>query len=153
MRVPLIRSCTPYGFTRLIEHVGVSPKGKHCVIVAASNIVGRPMALEVLLMGGTVTVCHRFSGDLEPFVRAADILVVAVGKPGIVRGDWIKPGSIVIDVGINRGVDGAFCGDVEFESASRRAAWITTVPGGVGPMTGAMLVKNTLEASLARPGA
>jgi methylenetetrahydrofolate dehydrogenase (NADP+)/methenyltetrahydrofolate cyclohydrolase len=150
LRVPLIRPCTPYGVTKLIEHVGVSPMGKHCVVVGASNIVGRPMALELLLMGGTVTVCHRFTGELAPYVSAADILVVAVGRPGIIRGEWIKPGSIIIDVGMNRSDDGKLCGDVDFAGAMQRAAWITPVPGGVGPMTVAMLMKNTLEAAVAR---
>lgn len=152
LRVPLIRPCTPFGVTKLIEHVGVSPKGKHCVVVGASNIVGRPMALELLLMGGTVTVCHRFTGDLAPFVNSADILVVAVGRPGIIRGEWIKRGSVVIDVGMNRTDGGKLCGDVDFEGALDRAAWITPVPGGVGPMTVAMLMKNTLEAAVARLG-
>ena len=150
LRVPLIRPCTPFGVTKLIEHVGISPMGKHCVVVGASNIVGRPMALELLLMGGTVTVCHRFTGDLAPYVKSADILVVAVGRPGIIRGEWIKPGSVVIDVGMNRSDDGKLCGDVEFDAAFERAAWITPVPGGVGPMTVAMLMRNTLEAALAR---
>ena len=150
LRVPLIRPCTPYGVTKLIEHVGVSPMGKHCGVVGASNIVGRPMALELLLMGGTVTVCHRFTGELAPYVSAADILVVAVGRPGIIRGEWIKPGSIIIDVGMNRSDDGKLCGDVDFAGAMQRAAWITPVPGGVGPMTVAMLMKNTLEAAVAR---
>ncbi|MDE2306536.1 MAG: bifunctional methylenetetrahydrofolate dehydrogenase/methenyltetrahydrofolate cyclohydrolase FolD [Gammaproteobacteria bacterium] len=150
LRVPLIRPCTPYGVTKLIDHVGLSPKGRHCVVIGASNIVGRPMALELLLMGGTVTVCHRFSGDLAPFVRDADILIVAVGRPGIIRGEWIKPGSLVIDVGMNRNAEGRLVGDVEFEAARQRAGWITPVPGGVGPMTVAMLMKNTLESALAR---
>jgi methylenetetrahydrofolate dehydrogenase (NADP+) / methenyltetrahydrofolate cyclohydrolase len=150
LRVPLIRPCTPFGVTKLIEHVGVSPMGKHCVVIGASNIVGRPMALELLLMGGTVTVCHRFTGDLAPYVNSADILVVAVGRPGIIRGDWIKRGSVVIDVGMNRTDDGKLCGDVDFEGALQRAGWITPVPGGVGPMTVAMLMQNTLEAAVAR---
>jgi methylenetetrahydrofolate dehydrogenase (NADP+) / methenyltetrahydrofolate cyclohydrolase len=150
LRVPLIRPCTPFGVTKLIEHVGVDPMGKHCVVVGASNIVGRPMALELLLMGGTVTVCHRFTGDLAPFVNAADILVVAVGRPGIIRGEWIKRGSVVIDVGMNRTDDGKLCGDVDFAGALERAAWITPVPGGVGPMTVAMLMKNTLEAAVSK---
>ncbi|NNM60625.1 MAG: bifunctional methylenetetrahydrofolate dehydrogenase/methenyltetrahydrofolate cyclohydrolase FolD [Steroidobacteraceae bacterium] len=153
LRVPLIRPCTPYGVTKLIDHVGISPKGRHCVVIGASNIVGRPMALELLLMGGTVTVCHRFTGDLAPYVRDADILIVAVGRPGIIQGDWVKPGSLVIDVGMNRAPDGKLVGDVDFEGASRRAAWITPVPGGVGPMTVAMLMKNTLESALTRLGA
>ena len=150
LRVPLIRPCTPFGVTKIIEHVGVSPMGKHCVVIGASNIVGRPMALELLLMGGTVTVCHRFTGDLAPYVNSADILVVAVGRPGIIRGEWIKRGSLVIDVGMNRTDDGKLCGDVEFEGAVERAGWITPVPGGVGPMTVAMLMKNTLEAAIGR---
>jgi methylenetetrahydrofolate dehydrogenase (NADP+) / methenyltetrahydrofolate cyclohydrolase len=147
-RIPLIRPCTPYGIVKLIESIGVSPKGLHCVIVGASNIVGRPMALELLLMGATVTVCHRFTRDLEAHVRAAEVLVAAVGKPGIIRGEWIRPGAIVIDVGINRLEDGRLVGDVEFEPAAARAAWITPVPGGVGPMTVAALMKNTLEVAL-----
>ena len=152
LRVPLIRPCTPFGVTKLIEHVGISPMGKHCVVIGASNIVGRPMALELLLMGGTVTVCHRFTGDLATFVKSADILVVAVGRPGVIRGEWIKPGSIVIDVGMNRTDDGKLCGDVEFDGAMQRAGWITPVPGGVGPMTVAMLMKNTLESAESRLG-
>jgi methylenetetrahydrofolate dehydrogenase (NADP+)/methenyltetrahydrofolate cyclohydrolase len=134
----------------LLDHIGVSYKGAHAVVLGASNIVGRPMSLELLLMGATTTVCHRFTGDLERYVAQADIVVAAVGKPGIVRGSWIKPGAIVIDVGINRTDDGKLVGDVEFEAAAKRAAWITPVPGGVGPMTVAMLMKNTLEASLRR---
>ena len=149
-RVPLIRPCTPYGIVRLIEAIGVSPKGLHCVIVGASNIVGRPMALELLLMGATVTVCHRFTRDLEPHVRAAEVLVAAVGKPGIIRGDWIREGAVVIDVGINRLEDGRLVGDVEFAEAAKHAAWITPVPGGVGPMTVAALMKNTLEVAVKR---
>lgn len=149
-RVPLIRPCTPYGIVRLIEAIGVSPKGLHCVIVGASNIVGRPMALELLLMGATVTVCHRFTRHLESHVRAAEVLVAAVGKPGIIRGEWIRDGAVVIDVGINRLEDGRLVGDVEFEEAAKRAAWITPVPGGVGPMTVAALMKNTLEVAVKR---
>jgi methylenetetrahydrofolate dehydrogenase (NADP+)/methenyltetrahydrofolate cyclohydrolase len=152
-RVPLIRPCTPYGIVRLVEAIGVSPKGLHCVIVGASNIVGRPMALEMLLMGATVTVCHRFTRGLEDHVRAAEVLVAAVGKPGIIRGEWIRPGAVVIDVGINRLEDGRLVGDVEFDEAAKRAAWITPVPGGVGPMTVAALMKNTLEVAVKRQSA
>lgn len=147
-RNPLIRPCTPYGVVRMLEHIEVPVRGKHCVIVGASNIVGRPMSLEFLLMGATTTVTHRFTPDLERHVREAEILVAAVGKPGLVRGEWIRPGAVVVDVGINRLEDGSLCGDVEFEAAAARAAWITPVPGGVGPMTVAMLMKNTLEARL-----
>jgi methylenetetrahydrofolate dehydrogenase (NADP+)/methenyltetrahydrofolate cyclohydrolase len=149
-RHPLIRPCTPYGVVRLLEKAGIAAKGKHCVVVGASNIVGRPMALELLLSGATVTVCHRFTQGLEQFVSMADILIVAVGKPGIVRGEWIKRGAVVVDVGINRLPEGKLVGDVEFEVARRRASFITPVPGGVGPMTVAMLMKNTLESALQR---
>jgi methylenetetrahydrofolate dehydrogenase (NADP+) / methenyltetrahydrofolate cyclohydrolase len=149
-RHPLIRPCTPYGVVRLLEKSGIQVKGKHCVVVGASNIVGRPMALELLLSGATVTVCHRFTQGLEQFVSMADVLVVAVGKPGIVRGEWIKPGAVVVDVGINRLPEGKLVGDVEFDVARKRASFITPVPGGVGPMTVAMLMKNTLESALQR---
>ena len=147
LRNPLMRPCTPYGVIRLLEKTGIPAKGKHCVVVGASNLVGRPMALELLLAGATVTVCHRFTTDLREHVGAAEILVVAVGKPGIVRGEWIKPGAVVIDVGINRLDDGRLVGDVEFGPAAERASWITPVPGGVGPMTVATLIENTLEAT------
>ena len=146
-RNPLLRPCTPWGIIMLLDHIGETYKGRHAVIVGASNIVGRPMCLELLLAGATTTVCHRFTGDLETHVRRADILVVAVGKPGIVRGEWIKPGATVIDVGINRQEDGSLTGDVDFDTASEHAAWITPVPGGVGPMTVAVLLRNTLEAA------
>jgi methylenetetrahydrofolate dehydrogenase (NADP+)/methenyltetrahydrofolate cyclohydrolase len=150
LRNPLMRPCTPYGVIRLLERCGINPKGQHCVVVGASNLVGRPMALELLLAGATVTIAHRFTKGLQSHVEMADILVVAVGKPGIVPGEWVKPGSVVVDVGINRLPDGKLVGDVEFATASRRAAWITPVPGGVGPMTVAILMKNTLEAALQR---
>ncbi|MDH3949234.1 MAG: bifunctional methylenetetrahydrofolate dehydrogenase/methenyltetrahydrofolate cyclohydrolase, partial [Gammaproteobacteria bacterium] len=118
-----------------------------CVVVGASNHVGRPMGLELLLAGCTVTTCHRFTKDLESHVRRADILVVAVGKPGIVKGEWIKPGAVVIDVGINRNTEGKLIGDIEFEEAKQNAGWITPVPGGVGPMTVATLLQNTVDAA------
>jgi methylenetetrahydrofolate dehydrogenase (NADP+)/methenyltetrahydrofolate cyclohydrolase len=152
-RNPLIRPCTPYGVIRMLDAVGLSVRGLNAVVVGASNIVGRPMSLELLLMGATTTVCHRFTRDLEAHVRAAEVLVVAVGNPGIVRGEWIRPGAIVVDVGMNRLANGKLVGDVEFDGACQRAAWITPVPGGVGPMTVAMLMRNTLEASLRRQGA
>ena len=145
-RIPILRSCTPYGVMKLLETTGVNLYGKHAVIIGASNIVGRPMALELLLGGCTVTVTHRFTRDLESHVRQADILVVAVGKPEFIPGEWIKEGAIVIDVGINRGVDGKLKGDVDFAVAAERADFITPVPGGVGPMTVAMLMQNTLQA-------
>lgn len=151
-RKPVIRPCTPLGVTRLIESTGTSTYGLNAVVVGASNIVGRPMALELLLLGATTTICHRFTHDLEQHVGRAEILVVAVGKPGLVKGDWIRPGSIVIDVGMNRLDSGKLVGDVEFERARARAAWITPVPGGVGPMTVAMLMSNTLESAQKRMG-
>jgi methylenetetrahydrofolate dehydrogenase (NADP+) / methenyltetrahydrofolate cyclohydrolase len=151
-RIPVMRPCTPYGVIKLLEHIGAKFKGQHAVVVGASNIVGRPMSLELLLMGATTTVCHRFTSDLPSHVAAADILVVAAGKPGLIRGEWIKPGSIVIDVGMNRLDNGKLVGDVEFDAARERAGWITPVPGGVGPMTVAMLMHNALEASQRRQG-
>lgn len=144
-RIPTLRSCTPYGIVTLLEKTGLNVRGKNAVIVGASNIVGRPMAMELLLLGCTVTVTHRFTDNLEKHIREADLVVVAVGKPHLVKGEWIKEGAIVIDVGINR-VDGKVVGDVEFDIASQKAAYITPVPGGVGPMTVAMLMKNTLTA-------
>lgn len=144
-RIPTLRACTPYGVMKLLETTGVDLYGKHAVIVGASNIVGRPMALELLLGGCTVTVTHRFTQDLATHIRQADIVVVAVGKPQFIPGEWIKPGAIVIDVGINR-LDGKLVGDVAFETAAQNAAFITPVPGGVGPMTVAMLMQNTLQA-------
>ncbi len=146
VRMPLLRSCTPYGVIHLLDHIGETYKGRHAVIVGASNHVGRPMSLELLLAGATTTVCHRFTSDLEQQVGRADILVVAVGKPGIVKGEWIKPGATVIDIGINRTEQGKLIGDVDFDSARTRAAFITPVPGGVGPMTVAILMQNTLQA-------
>jgi methylenetetrahydrofolate dehydrogenase (NADP+)/methenyltetrahydrofolate cyclohydrolase len=146
VRLPLLRPCTPRGVMTLIAHTGVDLYGKEAVVVGASNIVGRPMALELLLAGATVTTCHRFTRDLATQVARAEILVVAVGKPGLVKGEWIRPGAIVIDVGMNRTADGRLTGDIEYETAAERAAWITPVPGGVGPMTVATLLQNTLQA-------
>lgn len=142
-----LRPCTPRGIMTLLHYYGIDAKGHHCVIVGASNIVGRPMGLEMLIQGATVTTCHRFTKDLEKFVRQAEVLIVAVGNPGIVDADWIAEGSVVIDVGINRLESGKLVGDVDFEKASRKAAWITPVPGGVGPMTRATLMQNTAEAA------
>ena len=146
VRMPTLRSCTPYGVMELLRIAHADLKGLHAVVVGSSNHVGRPMGLELLLAGCTVTTCHRFTCDLASFVRQADIVVVAVGKPGLVKGEWIKLGATVVDVGINRLPDGSLCGDVEYAPATERAAWITPVPGGVGPMTVAMLLQNTLQA-------
>lgn len=146
-RMPLLRPCTPKGIMTLLESTSVDLYGLHAVVVGASNIVGRPMALELLLAGCTVTVTHRFTKNLASHVSQADIVVVAVGKPGLVKGEWIKEGAIVIDVGINRQDDGKLVGDVVYETALPRAGWITPVPGGVGPMTRAGLLENTLHAA------
>lgn len=145
-RHPLLRPCTPYGIMKLIASTGIDPRGKDAVVVGSSNIVGRPMALELLLAASTVTICHRFTENLQAHVERAEILIVAIGKPGVMKSEWIKPGAIVIDVGINRQEDGSLCGDIEFASAQQRAGWITPVPGGVGPMTIACLLENTLQA-------
>lgn len=150
LRLPQLRPCTPRGVMTLLERTGISLKGQDTVVVGASNIVGRPMALELLLAGATVTVCHRFSRDTAAKVREADVVVVGVGKPNLVKGDWIKPGAIVIDVGMNRLDNGKLCGDVEFAVAKERASWITPVPGGVGLMTVATLMQNTLDAAVGR---
>ncbi len=148
LRRPSLRSCTPRGIITLLEHTGEPFYGRQAVVVGASNHVGRPMNLELLLAGCTVTTCHRFTRDLDAHVATADILVVAVGKPGVVSGEWVKPGASVIDVGINRLEDGSLAGDIsEFDTARDRAAWITPVPGGVGPMTVATLLENTLYAA------
>lgn len=146
-RMPALRPCTPKGIISLLEATELKIRGLDAVIVGASNIVGRPMALELLLAGCTVTVTHRFTKELENKVRAADLVVVAVGKPNFIKGDWIKPGAIVIDVGINRLEDGSLTGDVEYSKATENASWITPVPGGVGPMTVASLMENTLIAA------
>ena len=147
LRMPTLRPSTPRGIITLLRTTTDDLKGMNAVVVGASNIVGRPMGLELLLAGCTVTTCHRFTRDLPAFVASAEILVVAVGKPELVKGEWIRDGATVIDVGINRQADGSLCGDVEFEAAAQRAAWITPVPGGVGPMTVATLLENTLEAA------
>jgi methylenetetrahydrofolate dehydrogenase (NADP+) / methenyltetrahydrofolate cyclohydrolase len=145
-----LRPCTPRGVMTLLGHTDRPVRGQHAVVVGVSNHVGRPLALELLIAGCTTTCCHRFTRDLEQFVRQADIVIVAVGKPGLVKGEWIKPGAVVVDVGINRLEDGRLVGDVDFDAAAERASWITPVPGGVGPMTVATLLENTLEAAEAR---
>ncbi len=145
-RIPTLRSCTPKGIMTLLERYNIQMRGKHAVIVGASNIVGRPMTLELLLAGCTTTTCHRFTKDLEAHVRQADVLVVAVGKPHFIPGEWVKDGAVVIDVGINRLESGKLVGDVDYEVAKQHASYITPVPGGVGPMTVASLIENTLLA-------
>ena len=141
---PPVWPCTPLGVMELLREYGISAAGKHCVVVGRSNIVGKPMALLLLRDNGTVTICHSRTPDLASEVRRADILVAAVGKPGLIPGEWVREGSVVIDVAMNRGADGKLCGDVDFEGASARAAYITPVPGGVGPMTRAVLMRNVL---------
>ena len=148
LRQPGLRPCTPRGVMTLLNHYKIDPKGQHCVVVGASNIVGRPLMLELLYAGATVTICHRFTKGLEQHVGAADMVFVAVGKPGIVDAQWIKPGAVVIDIGINRKPEGGICGDIDFDVAVEHASRITPVPGGIGPMTVATLMQNTYEASL-----
>ena len=146
-RIPLLRPCTAIGVITMLEAIEIDPKGMNAVIVGASNLVGRPLNLELLLKGATTTVCHKFTKNLKDHVMSADILAVAVGKPNFIPGSWIKEGAIVFDIGINRDETGKLTGDVDFESAKEKASWISPVPGGVGPMTVAMLIKNTLLAS------
>jgi len=149
-RMPVQRPCTPYGMILMLEREGLDARGKNAVIIGQSNIVGRPMALELLMKAATVTICHSQTKDLARHVGEAEILVAAMGKPRFVPGDWIRPGAIVLDVGINRLPDGKLVGDVDYDEAAKRAGWITPVPGGVGPMTIAALMKNTLESRLRR---
>ena len=147
LKRPLLRPCTPWGCMTLLKDTGEELAGKHAVVIGQSNIVGRPMALELLIERCTVTVCHSRTRNLPGIVRQADILVAGIGKANFVQGDWIRPGAIVIDVGMNRSVEGKLCGDVDFAAAKERAGWITPVPGGVGPMTIATLLANTLRAA------
>jgi methylenetetrahydrofolate dehydrogenase (NADP+)/methenyltetrahydrofolate cyclohydrolase len=147
VKMPTLRPCTPFGCMRLLAETGENLVGKHAVVIGQSNIVGRPMALELLMARCTVTICHSATRDLPGIVRQADIVVAAIGKTRFVAGDWIKDGAIVIDVGINRMAEGKLCGDVDFDAAKERASWITPVPGGVGPMTIATLLANTLQAT------
>jgi methylenetetrahydrofolate dehydrogenase (NADP+)/methenyltetrahydrofolate cyclohydrolase len=146
LRMPILRPCTPKGVMTMLERTGQKLEGLDAVIIGQSNIVGRPMALELLAARCTITVCHSRTKDLPQKIANADIVVAAVGRPNFIRGEWIKPGALVIDVGINRLEDGSLCGDVDFAGASERAAWITPVPGGLGPMTVATLLENTLQA-------
>ena len=145
-RIPKLRSCTPKGIITLLDRYNIQIRGMHAVVVGASNIVGRPMTLELLLAGCTTTTCHRFTKDLEHHIRQADLVVVAVGKPNFIPGEWIKEGAVVVDVGINRLDSGKLIGDIEFDAAKAKASYITPVPGGVGPMTVASLIENTLLA-------
>jgi len=150
VRQPTLRSCTPYGVIKMMQAVGVELMGLDAVVVGVSNHVGRPMAMELLLAGCTVTSCHRHTKDLPGQVSGADLVVVATGKAKLIKGEWIKPGAIVVDIGISRMPDGTLSGDVDFATAKERAAWITPVPGGVGPMTVATLMENTLLAQTLR---
>lgn len=146
IRQPTLRSCTPFGVIKMLAASNIDLMGLDAVIIGVSNHVGRPMALELLLAGCTITSCHRHTKDLAGKVRSADLVVVAAGKAGLIQGDWIKPGAIVIDIGINRLADGSICGDVDFDAVKAHAGYITPVPGGVGPMTVATLMENTLLA-------
>ncbi len=146
IRQPTLRSCTPFGVIKMLRTSNIDLMGLDAVVVGVSNHVGRPMGLELLLAGCTVTCCHRHTKDLKANIERADLVVVAAGKPGLIKGEWIKPGAIIIDIGINRLDDGTICGDVDFATAKERAGWITPVPGGVGPMTVATLMENTLLA-------
>lgn len=146
LKMPIMRPCTPKGVMTMLERTGQKLEGLDAVIIGQSNIVGRPMAMELLAARCTITVCHSRTKDLQKKISEADIVVAAVGRPEFVQGDWIKPGALVIDVGINRKDDGSLCGDVDYESAKEKAGWITPVPGGVGPMTIATLLENTLQA-------
>ena len=150
---PGLRPCTPFGVIRLAKEYGINLTGLRATVVGASNIVGRPMALELLLARSTVTVCHTGTKDLQSEVARADVVVAAVGKAGFVPGEWIKPGAAVFDVGINRTAEGKLVGDVEYAKAAERAGWITPVPGGLGPMTIAMLLSNAVDAAFRRAGA
>ncbi|MCA9522561.1 MAG: bifunctional methylenetetrahydrofolate dehydrogenase/methenyltetrahydrofolate cyclohydrolase FolD, partial [Myxococcales bacterium] len=144
---PRFVACTPFGMMKMLEHAGCELKGKHAVVVGRSNIVGKPIALLLLQQHATVTICHSRTQDLEGHVRRAELVVAAIGRAEMIRGDWIKEGAVVLDVGINRLDDGRIVGDVDFAGASERASWITPVPGGVGPMTITMLLWNTVEAA------
>jgi methylenetetrahydrofolate dehydrogenase (NADP+)/methenyltetrahydrofolate cyclohydrolase len=147
---PLFQPCTPYGVMKMLEFTGVELSGKHVVVVGRSNIVGKPVALMCLAKHATVTICHSRTANLIEEVRRADVVIAAVGRPEMIKGDWIKPGAVVIDVGVNRVGEKKLVGDVEFESAKERASAITPVPGGVGPMTITMLLYNTVESAKRR---
>jgi methylenetetrahydrofolate dehydrogenase (NADP+)/methenyltetrahydrofolate cyclohydrolase len=144
---PGFKACTPYGCMKMLEHIGCNPKGKHAVVIGRSNIVGKPMAMLLLQANATVTICHSATPDLAAITRQADIVVAAVGKRNVLTGSMVKPGAVVIDVGMNRNDEGKLCGDVDFIGVREVAGWITPVPGGVGPMTRAMLLVNTCESA------
>lgn len=146
---PGFKACTPYGCMKMLESIGCDPRGKHAVVIGRSNIVGKPMAMLLLQANATVTICHSATADLAAHTRQADIVVAAVGKRNVLTADMVKPGAVIIDVGMNRNDEGKLCGDVDFAGVSQVAGWITPVPGGVGPMTRAMLLVNTLEAAQA----
>jgi methylenetetrahydrofolate dehydrogenase (NADP+)/methenyltetrahydrofolate cyclohydrolase len=150
---PGFKACTPYGCMKMLESIGCDPRGKHAVVIGRSNIVGKPMAMLLLQASATVTICHSATVDLAHHTRQADIVVAAVGKRGVLTADMVKPGAVVIDVGMNRNDEGKLCGDVDFAGVSQVAGWITPVPGGVGPMTRAMLLVNALEAAERAAGA
>lgn len=152
-RNPLLRPCTPKGIISLLKYYQLPVQGKHVVVIGASNIVGRPMSLELLIAGATVTICHRFTQNLEQFVRIADFIIVATGHMDVISVEWLNQKQVVIDVGIHRLADGSIRGDVDFKQAINRVAWITPVPGGVGPMTIVSLLENTLEAAIKRRAA
>lgn len=148
LRQPGLRPCTPRGVMTLLRYYNINPKGKRCVVVGASNIVGRPLLLELLYIGATVTCCHRFTKDLAHHIADAEILFVGIGKIGVVKTEWIPDNCVVIDIGINRKASGGICGDIDFQTAQHKVSAITPVPGGIGPMTVATLMQNTFEASL-----
>jgi len=146
---PGFKPCTPYGCMKMLDSIGYDLKGKHAVVIGRSNIVGKPMAMLLLAANATVTICHSSTRNLAEHTRQADVIVAAVGKRNVVTADMVKPGAVVIDVGMNRNDEGKLCGDVAFDSVRQVAGWITPVPGGVGPMTSTMLLQNTLEAAQA----
>ena len=147
LRHPAHRSCTPKGVMTLLKHTGIKLLGSHCVVIGASNHVGRPMGLELLLVGCTVTTAHKFTRNTKEIAREAEVLVSATGQAGLIQGDWVKPGAVVIDIGIERQPDGSLLGDVDFDSVSKVASWITPVPGGVGPMTRVSLLQNLVDSA------
>ncbi len=145
LRRPWLRPCTPRGVMAMLAAIDVPIRGRRAVVIGVSNHVGRPMVQELMIAGATVSACHRFTDDLAHFVGEAEILIAAAGRPGLIRGEWVRPGAVVVDIGINRLSDGSLCGDIEYAAAAERASWITPVPGGVGPMTVATLLTQVME--------